>query len=132
MSDQEVGTTLAGSGRAADAAPDADSASRVMRCSPATTGHTAVSDPAALARLGALVRLLRAERDMGVSELARRSMCARSTVQRLEAGKLRPRPSLLGYVAWGLDPDHSKLIREDAGGLISVGWGSRRVLYGIN
>lgn len=138
MSDQEADSTLAGSGRPDGAALDAASASRVMRSSSATTGRTVVADPEALARLGALVRLLRTERDMGISELARRSLCARSTVQRLEAGKLRPRPSLIGWVAYGLDPDHAKLIREAltamAGGKEALAddgkWGRHRARQG--
>lgn len=111
---------------------------RVMRSTPANTGRTAVSGPADLARLGALVSLLRMERGMGVSALARRSMCARSTVQRLEAGRLRPRPSLLGWVAYGLDPDNAKLIREAltaaAGGTEALAddgeWGRHRARQG--
>jgi len=122
-----------------DAAPDAASRARVMRStSSATAVSTAVADPADLARLGVLVRLLRMERSMAVSELARRAMCARSTIQRLEAGRLRPRPSLLGWVAYGLDPDNAKLIREAlitmAGGREALaddgGWGRHRAREG--
>jgi transcriptional regulator with XRE-family HTH domain len=89
-------------------------ASRVMRCAPAGGNVRTLQtvDPEALVRLGALVRLLRLERSMTVTELARRSLCARSTVQRLERGQLRPRRSLLAYVAYGLDSDNDKLIRE--------------------
>jgi hypothetical protein len=123
-----------------DAAPDAASRARVMRStSSATAVSTAVADPADLARLGVLVRLLRMERS-AVSELARRAMCARSTVQRLEAGRLHPRPSLLGWVAYGLDPDNAKLIREAliimAGGREALaddgGWGRHRARQGNN
>jgi transcriptional regulator with XRE-family HTH domain len=52
------------------------------------------------------------ERSMTAAELARRAMCARSTVVRLERGQLHPRPSLLGFIAYGLDPDNRTLIRE--------------------
>jgi hypothetical protein len=106
--------------------------------SSATAVSAAVADPADLARLGILVRLLRMERSMAVSELARRAMCARSTIQRLEAGRLHPRPSLLGWVAYGLDPDNAKLIREAlitmAGGREALAddgsWGRRRARQG--
>ena len=89
-------------------------ASRVMRSTLADAGaHTAhTADPADLVRLGALVRLLRQERSMTAAELARRSMCARSTVVRLERGQLHPRPSLLAYISHALDPDNATLIRE--------------------
>jgi transcriptional regulator with XRE-family HTH domain len=57
---------------------------------------------------------------MPQAELARRALVARSTIQRLEKGQLRPRPSLLAWVAYALDPDHAKVIRpalvEAAGG----------------
>lgn len=111
-------------------------ASRVMRSASAVAGEGDVrlADPADLVRLGALVKLLRQERSMTAAELARRSVCARSTVTRLEGGRLRPRLSLLGYVAYGLDPDNSALIREaliaaagGAGALAADGqWGRVR------
>lgn len=92
---------------------------RAMRSSCEHGGHT-VPGTADLARLGALVRLLRSERDMPQAELARRALVARSTIQRLEKGQLRPRPSLLAWVAQAIDPDHAKVIRpalvEAAGG----------------
>lgn len=88
---------------------------RVMRSTPAATVSTVVADPADLARLGALVRLLRVERDMSVSELARRSMCARSTVQRLEAGKLRLAAEPAGLHGVGPGPGSFELIRVGTG-----------------
>ena len=60
-----------------------------------------------LARLGGVVRGLRLEHGFGTRTLAVRSAAARSTIQRLERGDLRPRPSLLHAVAWALDPDRS-------------------------
>jgi transcriptional regulator with XRE-family HTH domain len=74
------------------------------RCAPVRT--------AGLAVLGALVRQLRTERQLSRRALAKRSMVARSTIQRLERGLLRPRPSLLTWVANGLDPDRQRELRE--------------------
>ena len=65
-----------------------------------------------LARLGAVVRALRLEHGLGTRALARRSTAWRSTVQRLERGQLRPRPSLLHAIAWGLNPDRVSELRQ--------------------
>ncbi len=65
-----------------------------------------------LARLGALVRALRLEHGLGTRALARRATACRSTIQRLERGQLRPRPSLLQAIAWGLDPDRAPKLRR--------------------
>jgi transcriptional regulator with XRE-family HTH domain len=58
-----------------------------------------------LERLGALVRSLRLEAGLPVRGLARRACVHRTTVQRLERGTLRPRPSLLLMIANAIDPD---------------------------
>lgn len=81
-----------------------------------------------------MVALLRAERNMPQAVLAQRALVHRSTILRLERGQIRPRPSLLGWVAYGLDPDHSRAIREVlvdmAGGCGALaddgGWGGLR------
>jgi transcriptional regulator with XRE-family HTH domain len=65
-----------------------------------------------LARLGGVVRALRLEHGLGTRALARRSTACRSTIQRLERGQLRPRPSLLRAIAWGLDPDRAPELRQ--------------------
>lgn len=64
------------------------------------------------ATLGALLRQLRAERRMGTRCLAVRAAVARSTVTRLEAGERRPRASLLGGIAYALDPTNPTPIRD--------------------
>ncbi len=89
---------------------------RAMRSGSAVAPVARAVDPADLARSGrGGAPAVRMERGMSVSVLARRSMCARSTVQRLERGVLHPRPSLLGWIAYCLDPDNSKLIRPVKG-----------------
>ncbi|MGH3276710.1 MAG: hypothetical protein ACRDNZ_20580 [Streptosporangiaceae bacterium] len=45
------------------------------------------------------------EHDLSVRSLARRGALDVRTVERIEEGGLRPRPSLLWSIAWGLDPD---------------------------
>ena len=75
----------------------------VIRSHPGLTGQT--DD---LGRLGALVRSIRIGKGLSTRSLARRSTVARSTIQRLERGLLRPRRSLLLAVANGLDPDRCK------------------------
>ena len=80
--------------------------SRVMREAPgAHPARERLPDPAELASVAALVRQLR--RDAGLTQraLALRSAVAESTVQRLEAARLRPRMSLLSALALGIDPD---------------------------
>nr|MDQ2876128.1 helix-turn-helix domain-containing protein [Actinomycetota bacterium] len=100
----------------------------VMRSQQAAGGPTPD-----LALLGAFVRLLRTERKMSTRVMAQRALCARWTIQRLERGELRPRRSLLVYVATALDPDRHKEIRavliQAAGGpdaLAADGRWSRR------
>jgi len=55
--------------------------------------------------LGDLIRRFRAEYGLSTRRLAERAAVARSTVQRLERGRLRPRPSTLGHLAGAIDPD---------------------------
>jgi transcriptional regulator with XRE-family HTH domain len=55
--------------------------------------------------LAVLLRQLRTERGLSTRRLAERAGMARSTVQRLERGQLRPRLSTLGWIAGALDPD---------------------------
>jgi transcriptional regulator with XRE-family HTH domain len=56
--------------------------------------------------VGALLRELRADRRMGVRDLEARSGVARSTIGRVERGLRRPRRSMLGWLAWGLDAEN--------------------------
>jgi transcriptional regulator with XRE-family HTH domain len=63
-----------------------------------------------LTALGALVRAERLSRGLGTRRLAIRASVARSTVQRLEAGQLRPRRSLLSALALGLDADEQRAL----------------------
>ena len=55
--------------------------------------------------LAVLLQRLRAESGLSTRRLAERAVVARSTVQRLERGQIRPRPSTLGLIASALDPD---------------------------
>ncbi len=58
------------------------------------------------------MRALRTQRGLSTRALARRSAAARTTIQRLERGQLRPRRTLLSAVAMGIDPDRQKEILE--------------------
>ncbi|MEV5710106.1 helix-turn-helix transcriptional regulator [Actinoallomurus sp. NPDC052274] len=55
--------------------------------------------------LGVLLRSLRTERGLSVRGLAARAAVSPGMVTMLEAGERRPRASLLGALAYGLDPD---------------------------
>lgn len=55
--------------------------------------------------LAVLLQRLRAESGLSTRRLAERAVVARTTVQRLERGQIRPRPSTLGLLAAALDPD---------------------------
>jgi len=84
---------------------------------------------AAPVELGALVSSLRIGAGLSMSALARRSACSSSTISRLERGELRPRPSLLRSIAWGLDPDRAAALGEvlfaaaaDSRAADSAGW----------
>jgi transcriptional regulator with XRE-family HTH domain len=72
---------------------------------------SAANDAASGQALGALLRQLRTERGMGTPRLAERAGVARSTIQRLERGQIRPRPSTLAWIAGALDPDRREEIR---------------------
>lgn len=65
------------------------------------------------ASLGARLRELRAEHKLGLRQLERRSGVTRSTISRLEHGTRRPRASVLGWLAWGFDPDRVDIIKAD-------------------
>jgi len=56
--------------------------------------------------VGALLQQLRGERSMSVRDLEGRSGVARSTISRVERGLRRPRRSMLGWLAWGLDAEN--------------------------
>ena len=87
-------------------------ASRAPRaCAPhaATSPATGRSGVAALA---ALLRQLRTDHGLSTRRLATRAAVARSTIQRLENGRLRPRPSTLSIIAAAIDPDRRKEIRD--------------------
>ena len=62
--------------------------------------------------LAALLKQLRAESGLSTRRLAERAVVARTTVQRLERGQIRPRPSTLGRIATALDPDRRAEILE--------------------
>jgi len=70
------------------------------------TGRTGVQT------LAALLRQLRSERGLSTRGLAERAGVARSTVQRLERGQIRARPSTLGWLAGAIDPDRRAEIRD--------------------
>jgi transcriptional regulator with XRE-family HTH domain len=56
--------------------------------------------------VGALLEQLRSERRMSLRDLEARSGVARSTISRVERGLRRPRRSMLGWLAWGLDAEN--------------------------
>lgn len=62
--------------------------------------------------LGALLRRERLAAGFGFRRLARAIGCARSTVQRIEAGRLRPRECTLRYLASALAPDDPKPLAD--------------------
>lgn len=64
------------------------------------------------ATLGVLLRSLRAERGLSQRVLAARSTVNRTTIERLEMGQRRPRPSLLRALAYGLDHLEPAVIAE--------------------
>jgi transcriptional regulator with XRE-family HTH domain len=74
------------------------------------------------ATVGAVLRAARLDRGWGTRRLAAAIGCARSTVQRLEAGQLRPRRCTLAYLASALAPDDPVPLRtrliEAAGELL--------------
>jgi transcriptional regulator with XRE-family HTH domain len=90
----QSGAAVSGASRARHTRPDS--------MQHATAGRTAV---------GELVRELRMAAGLSERALARRSAVARSTVTRLEHGQIRPRRSLLGALATGIDPDRQKELR---------------------
>lgn len=71
------------------------------------TGRPEAAEQAHIAEgVGALLQLLRGERQMSVRDLEARSGVTRSTISRIERGLRRPRRSTLGWLAWGLDADN--------------------------
>lgn len=58
---------------------------------------------------------------MGTRRLAARSAVSRSTITRLEAGERRPRASLLGNIAYGLNPDDPAPVKAE---LVAAAGGS--------
>ncbi len=60
---------------------------------------------------GALLRQLRRALGMGLRDLERRSGVNRSTISRIERGLRRPRRSVLGWIAWGLDADNVTAVK---------------------
>jgi transcriptional regulator with XRE-family HTH domain len=65
------------------------------------------------ATVGSRLRELRREYGLSLRDLERRSGVTRSTISRVERGLRRPRPSLLGWLAWGLNPDLSAVLRRE-------------------
>lgn len=71
------------------------------------TGRPEAAEQAVIAAgVGALLRQLRTERRMSVRDLEARSGVTRSTISRVEHGLRRPRRSMLGWLAWGLDAEN--------------------------
>jgi len=71
------------------------------------TGRPEAAEQALIAGgVGALLEQLRAERHMSLRDLEGRSGAARSTISRVERGLRRPRRSMLGWLAWGLDAEN--------------------------
>jgi len=61
--------------------------------------------------VGALLRQMRRDLGMGLRDLERRSGVNRSTISRIERGLRRPRSSVLGWLAWGLDADNVTAVK---------------------
>jgi transcriptional regulator with XRE-family HTH domain len=77
------------------------------------TGRPDAAEQAQLAAgLGALLRGLRQFYGIPVRDLETRSGVSRSTISRLEHGLRRPRRSVLGWLAWGLDAENVTLIKD--------------------
>jgi AcrR family transcriptional regulator len=71
------------------------------------TGRPEAAEQTQIAEsVGALLQQFRGERRMSLRDLEARSGVARSTVSRVERGLRRPRRSMLGWLAWGLDAEN--------------------------
>jgi transcriptional regulator with XRE-family HTH domain len=71
------------------------------------TGRPEAAEQALIAGgVGALLQQLRGERRMSLRDLEGRSGVTRSTISRVERGLRRPRLSMLGWLAWGLDAEN--------------------------
>jgi len=79
---------------------------RVQSMRPVTGRPEALEQEQIAASVGALLQQLRAERRMGLRDLEGRSGVTRSTISRVERGLRRPRRSMLGWLAWGLDAEN--------------------------
>jgi transcriptional regulator with XRE-family HTH domain len=79
---------------------------RAQSMRPVTGRPEAAEQERIAASVGALLQRLRAERRMSLRDLEGRSGVARSTISRVEWGLRRPRRSMLGWLAWGLDAEN--------------------------
>lgn len=94
------------------------------------------------ATIGATLRSHRTARGLSYRATATRAGCSPPTVVRVERGTIRPRPSLLGALAYALDPDNpapiAESLRSAAGDLLapdtpaSARRRARRVLAGLD
>ena len=79
---------------------------RAQSMRPVTGRPEAAEQEQIAGSVGALLQQLRGERRMSLRDLEARSSVARSTISRVERGLRRPRRSMLGWLAWGLDADN--------------------------
>ena len=78
-----------------------------------TTGRPDAQESARLAAtFGTVLRGLREERGMSALDLASRSMVTQRMIRMLEAGQRRPRPALLGALAYGLAPEDPRPVHD--------------------
>jgi transcriptional regulator with XRE-family HTH domain len=62
--------------------------------------------------VGAELRRLRLDAGLSIRQLERRSGVHRSSISLVERGLRRPRPSLLGWLAFGIDPDAPEPVKK--------------------
>jgi transcriptional regulator with XRE-family HTH domain len=79
---------------------------RAQSMCPVTGRPEAAEQEQIAGSVGALLQQLRGERRMSLRDLEARSGVARSTISRVERGLRRPRRSMLGWLAWGLDAEN--------------------------
>jgi hypothetical protein len=91
---------------APDPAPGPQFLVRTLSMRPVTGRPEAAEQAQIAGSVGALLQQLRGERRMSLRDLEARSGVARSTISRIERGLRRPRRSMLGWLAWGLDAEN--------------------------
>lgn len=65
------------------------------------------------ATIGARLRELRAQHGLSLRDLERRTGLDRSSISLLERGQRRVRGSMLGWIAWAIDPDSAEPLKRE-------------------